>query len=125
MNKGALDGKRIMSEAGLDRLLANQIGNTPIPRLKTAVPAVTADAEFFPGKRKSHSMAFMRFEEDIPGMRSAGSQGWAGVLNTHCWFDPKANVAGLLMTQSLPFVEPRFVSTYETFERAAYRHART
>jgi hypothetical protein len=27
------------------------------------------------------------------------------------------------MTQSLPFVEPRFVSTYEAFERAAYRQA--
>jgi hypothetical protein len=43
-------------------------------------------------------------------------------LNTHFWFDPKANVAGLLMTQSLPFIEPRFASIYESFERAAYRH---
>jgi hypothetical protein len=25
------------------------------------------------------------------------------------------------MTQSLPFVEPRFIDTYEKFERAAYR----
>ena len=122
LNKGALDGKRIVSEAGLQRLLANQIGNTPIPLLKTAAPAITADAEFFPGRRKSHSMACMRVEEDIPGMRFAGSQGWAGVLNTHFWFDLKANLAGLLMTQSLPFVEPRFMSTYEAFERAAYRH---
>jgi len=124
LNKGTLDGKRILSAAGLESMLANQIGDTPIPRLKTAVPAITADAEFFPGKRKSHSMAFMRFEEDIPGMRHAGSQGWAGVLNSHYWFDPKANVIGLLMTQSLPFVEPRFASTYEKFERAAYRHAK-
>ncbi|HEY6353273.1 MAG TPA: serine hydrolase domain-containing protein [Burkholderiaceae bacterium] len=122
LNKGALDGKRILSEAGLQRMLANQIGDTPIPGLKTVVPAITADAEFFPGRRKSHSMAFMRFEEDVPGMRLAGSQGWAGVLNTHFWLDPKANIAGLLMTQSLPFVEPRFVSTYEAFEREAYRH---
>jgi methyl acetate hydrolase len=125
LNKGALDGKRILSEAGLQTMLSNQIGNTPIPCLKTVVPAITADAEFFPGRRKSHSMAFMRFEEDVPGMRSAGSQGWAGVLNTHCWFDPKAGLAGLLMTQSLPFVEPRFASVYEAFERAAYRQART
>ena len=102
-------------------MLANQIGSTPIPCLKTVVPAITADAEFFPGRRKSHSLAFMRLEEDAPGMRHAGSQGWAGVLNSHFWFDPKADVAGLLMTQSLPFVEPRFVSTYEAFERAAYR----
>ena len=54
-------------------------------------------------------------------MRSAGSQGWAGVLNTHYWWDPKADLAGLLMTQSLPFVEPRFISTYNSFEQAAYR----
>jgi len=124
LNKGTLDGARILSTAGLERMLANQIGDIPIPCLKTAVPAITADAEFFPGKKKSHSMAFMRFEEDIPGMRSAGSQGWAGVLNSHYWFDPKADLAGLLMTQSLPFVEPRFVSTYNAFERAAYRELR-
>ena len=125
LNKGALDGQRILSEAGLARMLENQIGSTPIPCLKTVAPPVTADAEFFPGTRKSHSMAFMRFEEDIPGMRHAGSQGWAGVLNSHYWWDPTANLAGLLMTQSLPFVEPRFASTYEAFERAAYRHARS
>jgi CubicO group peptidase (beta-lactamase class C family) len=124
LNKGALDGKRILSEAGLQKLLANQIGNTPITARKTAAPAITADLDLFPGRAKSHSMAFMRFDEDIPGMRSAGSQGWAGVLNTHFWFDPKANLAGLLMTQSLPFIEPRFVSTYESFERAAYSQAR-
>jgi methyl acetate hydrolase len=123
LNKGGLDGARILSEKGLESMLANQIGSVPIPRLKTALPAITADAEFFPGKRKSHSMAFMRFEEDIPGARKAGSQGWAGVLNTHYWWDPKANLAGLLMTQSLPFVEPRFVSTYDRFEKAAYRSA--
>ena len=121
LNKGALDGARILSETGVGSMLANQIGSTPIPLLKTVVPAITADAEFFPGRRKSHSMAFMRFDEDIPGMRHAGSQGWAGVLNSHFWFDPKADLAGVLMTQSLPFVEPRFASTYEKFERAAYR----
>jgi methyl acetate hydrolase len=121
LNKGTLDGARIVSEAGLASMLANQIGSTPIPCLKTAAPPITADAEFFPGKRKSHSMAFMRFDEDVPGMRHAGSQGWAGVLNSHYWFDPKANLAGLLMTQSLPFIEPRFAATYERFERAAYQ----
>jgi CubicO group peptidase (beta-lactamase class C family) len=123
LNKGQLDGKRILSEAGVESMLANQIGSTPIPRMTTVAPAITADTEFFPGKRKSHSMAFMRFDEDIPGMRHAGSQAWAGVLNSHYWFDPKAGLAGLLMTQSLPFVEPRFMDTYQKFERAAYRNA--
>ncbi len=125
LNKGTLDGRRILSEAGVDSMLANQIGNTPIPCLKTVAPPITADAEFFPGKRKSYSMAFMRFDEDIPGMRHAGSQGWAGVLNSHYWFDPKAGIAGVLMTQSLPFVEPRFMDTYERFERETYRHLKS
>jgi methyl acetate hydrolase len=120
LGDGSLDGKRLISAAGLASMLTNQISSTPIPRLKTAVPPLSADAEFFPGRKKSHSMAFMRFDEDIPGMRHAGSQGWAGVLNSHYWFDPQANVIGLLMTQSLPFVEPRFMSTYEKFERAVY-----
>jgi methyl acetate hydrolase len=121
LNRGTLDGARILSEATLDKLLQNQIGSTPIPYLTSTAPPLTADVDFFPGKRKSHSMAFMRFDEDIPGMRRAGSQGWAGVLNSHYWFDPKSNLAGVLMTQSLPFIEPRFAATYEAFERAAYK----
>jgi CubicO group peptidase (beta-lactamase class C family) len=42
------------------------------------------------------------------------------VLNTHFWFDPKKDVAAVIMTQTLPFVEPRFVDTYEKYERAVY-----
>jgi CubicO group peptidase (beta-lactamase class C family) len=121
LNKGQLDGRRILSEVRLASMLANQIGDVPIPLLKTAVPAVAADAEFFPGRKKTHSMAFQRIEEDVPGMRSAGSQFWAGVCNTHFWFDPKKDVAGIIMTQTLPFGEPRFMGVYEAFERGVYR----
>lgn len=122
LHRGQLDGQRILSEAGLARMLQNQIGEIPIPLLKTAAPPVTADAEFFPGRRKTHSMAFQRIEEDVPGMRSAGSHFWAGVCNTHYWIDPAKDVAGLLMTQTLPFVEPRFMGVYEAFEQAVYRN---
>jgi methyl acetate hydrolase len=121
LNKGQLDGHRILSEAGLARWLTNQIGDTAIALLKTAAPSITADAEFFPGRKKSHSMGFQRIDEDVPGMRSAGSQFWAGVCNTHFWFDPKKDVIGIIMTQSLPFVEPRFMGVYEAFERGVYR----
>lgn len=121
LNKGQLEGRRILSEAGLASMLANQIGDIPIPLLTTTVPAVTADAEFFPGRKKTYSMAFERIEEDVPGMRSAGSQFWAGVCNTHFWFDPEKDVAGIIMTQTLPFAEPRFMGVYEAFERGVYR----
>ena len=120
LNGGQLDGKRILRKETMDSLLQNQIGSVQIPVLKSANPAVTADVELFPGLKKSHSMAFMRVDEDVPGARSAGSQTWAGVLNTHYWFDPAANLAGLIMTQLLPFADPRFMQTYAAFEQAAY-----
>ncbi len=123
LNKGQLDGSRILSEAGVETMLANHIGDLRVGKLTTAAPPITADAEFFPGFEKTHSLGFMRMEEDVPEMRAAGSQGWAGVLNTHFWFDPARDVAGLIMTQTLPFVEPRFMELYEQFERAVYANA--
>jgi CubicO group peptidase (beta-lactamase class C family) len=120
LNKGQLDGNRILSEAAVETMLANHIGELSVVELKTVAPAVSADAEFFPGYKKAHTLGFMRLEEDVPEMRSAASHCWAGVLNTHFWFDLARDVAGLIMTQSLPFAEPRFMKVYERFERAVY-----
>jgi CubicO group peptidase (beta-lactamase class C family) len=120
LNKGRLDGKRVLSEKGVATMLANHIGNLRVGKLTTTAPPITADVDLFPGTPKTHSLGFLRVEKDVPGMRSAGSQGWAGVLNTHFWFDPAKDVAATIMTQTLPFVEPPFMGVYEKFERAVY-----
>ncbi|HUJ88232.1 MAG TPA: serine hydrolase domain-containing protein [Burkholderiales bacterium] len=120
LNKGALDGKRVLSEKGVATMLANHIGELRVGKMITAIPAVTADVDLFPGTPKTHSLGFLRVEKDVPGMRAAGSQGWAGVLNTHFWFDPARNVAATIMTQTLPFVEPPFMDVYAKLERAVY-----
>ncbi|NNF78305.1 MAG: beta-lactamase family protein, partial [Rhizobiales bacterium] len=120
LNKGALDGARILSEAGVRRMLENHIGDIRIGKMVSVAPALTADVDLFPDIDKTHSFGFMRTEQDIAGRRHAGSQTWAGVCNTHFWFDPSADVAGLIMTQSLPFIEPRFLKTYDAFEGAVY-----
>jgi methyl acetate hydrolase len=120
LNGGVLDGQRILAASTIDTMLANHIGDLSIPRIPSFTP-LSADVELFPGHRLTHSMGFVRSEENAPGMRHAGSQGWAGVLNSHYWFDPAANLFGIIMTQSLPFADPRFMATYEQFERAAYR----
>lgn len=124
LGRGSLNGRRILSASCVDTMLENQIGSVPVICLNTVAAPITADVEFFPGRKKSHSMAFMRFEEDIPDMRRAGSQGWAGVLNSHYWIDPASDVAAIWMTQSLPFFEPRFMAAYERFEQATYRLVR-
>jgi len=120
LNKGQLDGNRVLSEAAVAAMLANQIGDLRVGKLVSIAPALTADAEFYPGVPKTHSFGFVRVEEDVPGRCSAGSQIWAGVLNTHYWLDPARDVAAVIMTQSLPFVEPRFMQVYERYERAVY-----
>ncbi len=120
LNRGQLDGERVLSEGAVDAMLENHIGDIRIGRMTTYVPPISADVDLFPGTDKTHSFAFLRVEQDVPGMRSAGSQGWAGVCNTHYWFDPARDVAGLIMTQSLPFVEPQFMQVYAAYERAVY-----
>ena len=62
----------------------------------------------------------MARETDQPGKRRAGTQSWAGLFNTHFWVDPASDLAAVLMTQSLPFVEPPLLRTYDAFERAVY-----
>lgn len=123
LNRGTLNGNRILSEKGVDWMLADQMNGLSFERMITVAPAITADCDPFSGTRRTHSFGAFRNEVDIPGRRSAGSQSWAGVLNTHFWFDPKKDVAGLIMTQSLPFVEPRYMQTYADFETAVYAEA--
>jgi methyl acetate hydrolase len=99
------------------------MGPLKFEKMVTVAPTITASFDPFEGTTKTHSYGFLRNEADIPGRRRAGSQSWAGVLNTHFWFDPTADMAGLIMTQTLPFVEPPFMAAYEAFEKAAYGNA--
>jgi hypothetical protein len=36
------------------------------------------------------------------------------------WVDPAAGVAGVILTQVLPFVDERVMNVYADFERAVY-----
>jgi CubicO group peptidase (beta-lactamase class C family) len=120
LNRGTLEGARVLSEGAVVAMCADQMRGLAFAPMVTAVPPVTADFDPFPGTRVTHGFAFMRNEADIPGRRRAGSVSWAGVLNTHYWIDPSADLCGLIMTQTLPFVEPPFMDAYAAFERAAY-----
>jgi len=121
LNRGQLDGNRILSDAAFDRMTQNQMNGLTFQPMHSVAPAVSADVDMPPGT--THSFACVRTERDIPGKRSAGTQSWAGVCNTHYWVDPARNVAAVLMTQSLPFMEPGFAAAYDAFERAVYASA--
>ncbi len=70
------------------------------PSTRPPAPTVT---RFGPA---SHSLLGVRAEAAIPGRRSAGAQGWAGLYNTHWWLDPARGRAGLFLTQLPPVLGP-------------------
>ncbi len=121
LNKGSLNGHLILRLATVDQMLANHTAPLSVGAMGSVSPKQSADVNFFPGIKKSHSLGFLRMEEDVPGMRSAGSQSWAGLLNSHYWLDPVNDVAAVFMTQLLPFADPQFMRSYELFERAVYQ----
>jgi len=123
LNGGELDGNRILSAEALATMLSDQMRGLRFEKMVSVAPPLTADFDPFPDTPVGHSFAFMRNDADIPGKRAAGSQSWAGVCNTHYWIDPARDVCAVIMTQSLPFVEPRFMQTYDAFERAVYAAA--
>jgi len=120
LNNGAPDGQLVLSEGAVQRMLVNHMGPLKFEKMITAAPPITADFDPFEATTKTHSFGFMRNEADIPDRRRAGSQSWAGVLNSHHWFDPSADLAGMVMSKSLPFVKPPVMAAYEAFERASY-----
>jgi CubicO group peptidase (beta-lactamase class C family) len=118
LNKGARHGNRVLSEAAVAEMTADQMRGLTFQRMVTAAPPLTADVVLPEGT--THSFAFVRAEADVPGARHAGSQSWAGVCNTHYWIDPAADLAAVIMTQSLPFVEEPYMRTYRAYEEALY-----
>jgi methyl acetate hydrolase len=121
LNRGELDGNRLVRPDTMNLLLLDQTSGMSIPPMRSLAPLLTADVDICPGVRKTTTAGFMRIESDIPGMRGAGSLYWAGFLNTHYWVDPANDVAGVFMTQSLPFCDPGAMDTYDAFEREVYR----
>jgi methyl acetate hydrolase len=90
---------------------------TPLP---SAIPALTREADFFPGARKSWAYSFLRNEDDVAGGRRAGSLTWAGLANVFYWIDRTTGVAAIWASQLLPFFDPVAEQGVQAFERAVY-----
>lgn len=121
LGRGVFDGRRLLGAEAADLMTSNLIGDLKVPPLRSTLPHVSADVDLFPGARLTWTAAFQRVEQDVPGRRRAGSVGWAGIGNTHCWVDPATGIAAVFLTQLLPFCDPRCLDAVTTFEQAVYR----
>jgi CubicO group peptidase (beta-lactamase class C family) len=112
-------GTPLLQPGTVDAAFSNQIGDLDFPAaIQTAEPPTSADFNAGPGYK--FGLGLLRNEQDVPGMRKAGSGAWAGIFNTHFWVDPTSGITGAIYTQTLPFVEPDVFQVYSDFEQALY-----
>ena len=120
LNRGTFNGFQALKPATVDLTHENHIGELMVTNLETVAPTFTANAEFFPGLKKKHGLAYMLNAEPAPGRRATGSGYWAGVFNTFFWFDPHHKLGAILLTQTLPFADAVTMAVLDSFEAAVY-----
>jgi CubicO group peptidase (beta-lactamase class C family) len=121
MNGGSLDGAQVLKPETVALMAQNSMGELNVLPLRSSNLRLSADAEFFPGMEKKWGLSFLINTQDGPAGRSAGSLAWAGLYNTYFWLDPRRKIAGVLMTQILPFADPKVLGLLDRFESAIYR----
>jgi methyl acetate hydrolase len=117
---GTLGGAKILKPETVALMGENHIGALPAGVLKANWPQMTNDVDLFPGQQVRWGLGYMLTPEPGPNGRSAGSVTWAGIFNTYYWLDPVKRVAGVIMTQILPFADPATLGVLGDFERAVY-----
>ncbi len=120
---GSLDGARILAPETVAEMGRNQIGDRLVQKMVSSVPASSYDCDMFPGMDQKWGLGFLINTAPGPNGRSAGSLAWAGLVNTYFWVDPAAGIAGLILTQSLPFADPKALSLLGALERGVYGRA--
>jgi CubicO group peptidase (beta-lactamase class C family) len=126
MHGGEFNGARLLRPETVAQMSKNNIGDVNISRvvLKTTAPPSTPDVDMgqlFPGQDIKWGLSFLINPQEGPAGRSGGSLSWAGLANTYFWVDPSKHVAGVILTQVLPFVDPRVLSLYGKFESGVYK----
>ncbi len=117
---GSLDGVRILRPETVALMAQNHCGGLAAGILATTTPERSNDVDLFPGSPLRWGLAGMINVEAGPQGRSAGTLSWGGIFNSYFWLDPTRRVAGIIMTQILPFADARVLGLYGRFERGVY-----
>jgi methyl acetate hydrolase len=120
LNDGELDGQRILDASTVTMAFEDHIEGIPLPELMHSfVPELSNDVPALP-VRQGFGLGFHLVQEDVPGMRSAGTGDWSGIFNTYYWIDRAAGVGAVIMTQVLPFYDTKVLEAVLGFELGVY-----
>jgi len=120
LHQGGFNGARLLRPETVALMAQNQIGDIDAGLWKTTNPQFTNDLDLFPGIPCKWGLGYMINTRPGPNGRSAGSLTWGGIYNTYYWLDPQKRVAGLILTQILPFADPAVLRLYGEFESGVY-----
>ena len=121
LHQGRFNGATLLKPETVAEMSKNQIGALKAGVLKTAAPDFSNDVDVFPGQEAKWGLSFLINPKKGPSGRSPGSLTWAGLANTYFWLDPARKVAGVILTQLLPFADVKVMPLYGHFENGIYQ----
>jgi CubicO group peptidase (beta-lactamase class C family) len=118
---GELDGNRVLGPETVDLMFTDHLAGIPLPPegIVSTMPELSNDVPPLPFAQ-TFGLGLHIFEEDLPGMRRAGSGDWSGLCNCYYWIDRASGVAGGFLTQVLPFYDPQVLEAALGIEQAVY-----
>ncbi len=120
LNGGRAGEATLLAPETIAEMGRNHIGDLRVTLLRSCAPALSNDAELFPGQPKTWGLTFQVSETACDTGRPAGTLMWAGLGNSYYWLDLKQGIAGAMLTQVFPFADPRCVQTFYDLERMTY-----
>jgi CubicO group peptidase (beta-lactamase class C family) len=123
LNRGALNGTRILSEQSAKLMLEPATGTVVVKEQQSANLSLSRNFPVGAGKDK-WGLGFQLAAEKLPNRRSPGSGTWAGIFNTHFFIDPSRELGVVVMMQTLPFYDEASMKVYAGAEEAVYSHVK-
>jgi methyl acetate hydrolase len=122
LNRGVVNGRRLVREATIDAMMSNQIGALRIG-MQPAVPGAIASPFPIGGDKDTFGFGF---QIETPGVtsparrRSVGSVSWSGIFNTYFWIDPVKQIGVTVLMQFLPAHDSGALAILDGVERRVY-----
>ncbi len=112
-------GPAVLRPETIAEMSRNQLGELHVLPMRGRLPR-SNDVDLFPEIPKKWGLGFLINTVDVPRRRRAGSLAWAGLANTYYWIDPASGIAGILLTQVMPFADAPVLALLDAFETAVY-----
>lgn len=120
LNRGRHDGIEILRPGTIDLMETEQIPAIAVTRMVTAMPHRSNDFEPAAGLKSGWNLGGVLLREPSPNGRPAGSWGWGGLANCYFWADRVNGLAGMVLSQVLPFGDGEVLGLFGALERDAY-----